>query len=808
MGSMKDAWTLITDPAYPHSIFGLDVPPGLVRPALFLVALTLVVLTVWTYLGVRGATPTRVLIVLLLRLAALVAACLAVLRPSFAYKNELQTPSNIIIVVDYSQSMTNQDELNEVSRWAYVLRVLRENEPTVRELSEKHNVTVSVYRFAGDVVAVIPEGQSDSQQVAYAELLKALSAVKPDGKRTDFGVMLHDVYERRDPMVKTRGLLVFSDGADNGSHAVYQPLTLATKWRNLPCPIQTFAVGDPKSSDRQNDIAVRGVDAESPFVPMKGAIVIKAVIDAPGFIGASFHPKLLIDGVEVAPTKVFLDDKEIKEDPMFRRADGNELKFVCIAPAKPGEIKATVRIEPRDGEMSVDNNEMSTYVTITKEGISVLLVDRARHPEPQILIENLSKEKRINLHRVWFRKNESAGVSQTDLFKFQEQKYDVVILGDVTPSQVRTGNPQAFAVISDLVKNGAGLLFLGGDQFGKGGWNRVEELKELLPVTADDPKRIAGPVRMKPTDFDPRDRSQFMLRLADDRKANEERWNKLRDLNGMPSLGKIKRPDEFQSGGAPVLLAESDKLDPMMVWKPFGKGRVLVLAADTTSRWIEPDNENGLKDYQRFWQRTVFWLARQEETDSNLKIELPNRRVPTGEGFDVGLALHDKGGNEVKEPTFTATLIDPKGNKIPLEIESKEKSVQGKIKKEHLAKPGEYLIKATGTGKDIDGKPVDGKEEARFLVYQDETETMRRAADHDFLKKLAANGGGEFHQADDLAAYLKQLAAQPLPQDRPKANVWPDWRYNQLSGFLVSFFMLFVVLLSLEWFLRRRWGLV
>jgi hypothetical protein len=807
VGSAKDAWTLITDPAYPHSIFGLEVPSGLVRPALFLIALGLVVITVWTYLGVRGATPPRVLIVLLLRLAALVVACLAMLRPSFAYKSELQTPSNLIIVVDYSESMTIQDELSQ-SRWAYVMRVLRENEPAIRELSEKHNVTVAVYRFAGDVVDVVPEGQSDSQQVAYADLLKTLSAVKPDGKRTDFGLMLHEVFERRDPRGKTRGLLIFSDGADNGSQAEYQPLTLAAKWRNLPCPIQTFAVGDPKTSDRQNDIAVRAVDAESPFVPMKGEIVIKAVIDAPGFVGASFHPKLLIDGVEVVPSKVFLDGKEIKEDPTFRRADGNELKLICTAPAKPGEIKATVRIDPKDGEMSKDNNEMSTYVTITKEGISVLLVDRARYPEPQILIENLSKEKRINLHRVWFRKSESADISQTDLFKFQEQKYDVIILGDVTPAQVRSGNPQAFEVINELVKNGAGLLFLGGEQFGKGGWNRVEELKELLPVTADEPKRIEGPVRMLPTDFESRERNRFMLRLAEERKANEEHWAKLREMDGMPSLGKLKTAEEFKTGGTPVVLAESDRRDAMMVWKPYGKGRVLVLAADKTFRWIEPDNENGLKDYQRFWQRTIFWLARQEETESNLKIELPNRRVASGEGFEYGLALHDKGGNDVKEPAFTVTLIDPKGNKIPLEVENKETGALGKIKKVLLMTPGEYVIKATGTGKDIDGKPVEGKEDARFLVYQDETEIMRRAADHDFLKKLAANGGGEFHQADELAAYLKQLAAQPLPQDRPKANVWPDWRYNQLSGFLVSFFMLFVALLSLEWFLRRRWGLV
>src|SRR3954470_19229312 len=49
--------------------------------------IVLVVVTVWTYLNVPGATVRRVLLVLGLRLAALVLALLALLRPSLAYQN-------------------------------------------------------------------------------------------------------------------------------------------------------------------------------------------------------------------------------------------------------------------------------------------------------------------------------------------------------------------------------------------------------------------------------------------------------------------------------------------------------------------------------------------------------------------------------------------------------------------------------------------------------------------------------------------------------------------------------------------------
>ena len=48
----------------------------------------------------------------------------------------------------------------------------------------------------------------------------------------------------------------------------------------------------------------------------------------------------------------------------------------------------------------------------------------------------------------------------------------------------------------------------------------------------------------------------------------------------------------------------------------------------------------------------------------------------------------------------------------------------------------------------------------------------------------------------------------PLAQARDRPTLWPDWRKTTLSGFLVGLFLLFVSVLCLEWFLRRRWGLV
>jgi hypothetical protein len=93
-------------------------------------------------------------------------------------------------------------------------------------------------------------------------------------------------------------------------------------------------------------------------------------------------------------------------------------------------------------------------------------------------------------------------------------------------------------------------------------------------------------------------------------------------------------------------------------------------------------------------------------------------------------------------------------------------------------------------------------------VYDEDIEMMRRAADHDFLKKLAAAGGGDFHRVEELPAFLRRMQSENLARNKPKMLYRPDWRTTGRSSFLMTFFVLFVATLSIEWLLRRRWGMV
>src|SRR5262249_1276212 len=148
----------------------------------------------------------------------------------------------------------------------------------LQQLQDEHNVSVVLYQFAEDAEEYNPNGAAD-------------------GKRTDFGQMFQSLYKLHARDRNLRGLLVASDGADNGTR--FPALTEAARGRRLPCPVSTVGVGKPTTADRQRDIAFTSINPEPSPVYVKGKLTVRATLDAPGFEGVKSTVRLLINDKEV-----------------------------------------------------------------------------------------------------------------------------------------------------------------------------------------------------------------------------------------------------------------------------------------------------------------------------------------------------------------------------------------------------------------------------------------------------------------------------------------------------------------------------
>ncbi|HEV3204245.1 MAG TPA: glutamine amidotransferase, partial [Gemmataceae bacterium] len=502
--------------------------------------------------------------------------------------------------------------------------------------------------------------------------------------------------------------------------------------------------------------------------------------------------------------RLFIDDKEILvQKETLRKIQGNEVKLITDAPlTRPptGEIKVTLKVDPTPGESILTNNEISTYVTVTQEGISVLLVDQPRFPEPQRICDALAMDQRVRVYPAWLGQK-ALTPDEANLLQFDKQHYDVIILGDVTANRLAGGNPAILDKIEDLVKDkGTGLMMMGGfDSFGNSDWKGTA-IERMLPVFLDVEGEVPGLIRVEPT---PDGLKSYVMRQSEDPEKTKGLWAKLPELTGMNRLGKEKP-------GAKILAVRAGTNQSILVSQDYGKGRTLAFAGDTSWRWQrlgQPKSQEGEIAHARFWKQVVLWLAHQDETEGSVWIKPDSRRLAAGSklGFTVG--LRGKGGVDAKEAIFDVTVVDPKGNESPVPTAKEASGERGTFWKSDL--PGEYKLVVKGHGKDPGGNLIpEDKSTARFLVYQDDVEMVRRAADHEFLAKLANSGGGKLHKPEDLPKFLKELQKIPLPQSRPKTDLWPDWRRTSLSPFHVFFLLAFSLVLCLEWFFRRFWGLV
>jgi uncharacterized membrane protein len=755
------------DPAWPWSNSAIGLP------ALAIVALVIAGLTVWTYRDSTNLSNRRIAIVVALRLLALLLAVLTVARPAVAFRDDLKSPSTLLVALDGSLSMTTTDEIDNQSRWATLQRIVARSQESFNRLRDEFNVNIVLVRFAEEVSDYDPDNQAD-------------------GQRTDFGRLLHTLHQRYSGERRLRGLLVLSDGADNGT--LYPALAEAARWRSLGCPISTFALGQETTRTDQRDIAISSMTPEPSPVPVKGKLTIRAMIDAPGFENREVQLHLL------------LDDKEVKVQPArLPKSTGNEVELTTDAPANAGEVKVTLRADPLPGEAIKSNNEISTYLTVTKEGVSVLIVDRLR-PELKFIRAALSGDPRIRLFEAVRQTSEPPPAGETDLFQFDKQAYDVIIIGDVSYERLRTASPNADAKIEELVREkGVGLLMIGGyDSLGRD-WIGTK-IAGALPVVLEGAQSDEI-VTFLPT---PDSENEYVLRLAGNIKDSTLLWSRLNEnskcrMEGYTRLGPKKR-------GAVILARANNAQDgpPLFVRQTYSKGRTAALGVDSTYRWQMlglPNSLEGVELHAKFWKQLVVYLAQQENQGASVWIRPDTRRLPAGGKVNFTVGLRGKSGIDLPDGQFEVSVVPPGGQPEPAPTTAEREGHKGSYWK--TDKPGEYTIVASGKGKDVDGNEVSGPPvTCRFIVYRDETELLRRAADHDFLRKLAAAGSGRFHRADELPKVLRELERSAPEAGRQKAVYWPDWRRASLGGFLPSLFIAFVAVLTLEWGLRRYWGMV
>src|SRR5262249_2155516 len=200
---------------------------------------------------------------------------ITLVRPMVLVRTDDKVPSVLIILVDYSKSMTFKDAPNNQSRYEAVQKTLAGCQPIFQRLQDENQITVVTLGFADRVV-------DWDQNVA------------PDGPSTDVGGAIVTAYQRFGNEPNLRGLLLITAGADKGRR--YSAAAEARKFRAAQCTVNCFGIGDTTRPDRDKDIAITNLVVEPSPVFIKGRMTFRATVDAVGYENAEIEPEILIEG--------------------------------------------------------------------------------------------------------------------------------------------------------------------------------------------------------------------------------------------------------------------------------------------------------------------------------------------------------------------------------------------------------------------------------------------------------------------------------------------------------------------------------
>jgi uncharacterized membrane protein len=469
-------------------------------------------------------------------------------------------------------------------------------------------------------------------------------------------------------------------------------------------------------------------------------------------------------------------------------------------PSTAGDYKVAIRAEPQEGERVAANNMLSSFVQVQTGGVKILLLDGGAFvgggplPEQRGVRWALATSPDFTLKRQHF----DYGRLEIDgRENFAPGKFDVVLLLNVDAHAMSGETWQAAA---QWVNRGGGLMMAGGEHsFGPGDYRRTA-LFELLPVEIGRAEKqnfgertrtdvhLTGEIGIRPTRVG---KVHWIMDLGSGLEGRRS-WDDVAPLDG----ANMFPPRQIKPGASVLAESADDRRMPLLVTGRWGNGRVLAFAGDSTEKWRRFGQAEILK---RFWRQAVLWLAKKDvEGEGEVWVRLAQRRMLPGETMTFTTGARSAQGEPIPDAQFTADLELPDGLARKIELSRRGDELLGQITRVDAA--GDYRLRVIGTA----GGETIGSAEARFLIEDQDLELDNPAADAELLASLAratADAGGEALAPEQLPDLLDRIAERKSDLEVEyvrEVTPWDTW----------PFFLVLVSLLSVEWYLRKRWGLV
>lgn len=702
-------------------------------------------LAVWLAWQARSALPRRYLgLLLFLRLLAVLLAALLAANPYHIKEKPDPDGVRVAVLADVSGSMATTDT-SEGARIDSLRTLLAPGLADSLLGQLEADYAVEVFPFVDSLLPRVPEFSLEPGTTAIGQALDEIQATKVQDGRALGAVIL------------------LSDGISLTGES---PLEVGKRYRSAGIPVSTIGIGSPRPPA---NLSLRFTDPPG-----------KAQAGEPLTLNITAQN----EGPETIETELeFYMGNQLMETRMVTLPAGERVSasFETL-PDLHGIQTYRVRFKevPQNDLNPADDSAYAAVEITPPDELDVLFLSNRVDYTFRFLRQMLKDDEQFKM-RALIRIGEGKFLQQgfgedaelpTDAFPSESEPYLQNRVLIVETGVLAELDESVHEALRNFLENRAGgILFLGVPE------NAPESLRALLPVRQTE---LVEAARREP------------LILSADPVFREASEGLLFMPPGpyLPSETPAATALELSRGARVAAMTEHGSL-PVLALQAYGAGRAAYLGTESTWRW-QMANQRGGEQYRLFWRYLLGWLA----AGGKPRLEVPGQSSTRAVGEPLPLELRVLGKDflPAADARIQARVSGPDGKALPptsLTASPYEPGLFTGLTA--LDVPGEYLITYDVTLPDGEILRKEQYFAAARQGRENEDVRFREAP----LRDLARISGGLYASYRDFENILPLNLAPNLPTVQERIY----WTRN------LSFLLILLGALGLEWFLRRRVGL-
>lgn len=612
--------------------------------------------------------------------------------------------------------------------------------------------------------------ETDEAELALYGFSPSMRRVSGDslrfaGTTTDIAGALRQLREKAPAALKA--VLLLSDGDYNSGES---PLYEAEK---LGLPVFTVGIGD---SLDQKDIVIEKLSTNS-VAYLQSSVPLDATVKVSGFENQKLPVRLLDEGRQIGMEYIQLP-------PGIGNRVGEYTVHFTFTPEKSGIRKYTVSAPAQPGEVTTKNNSKSVLVKVLKNKMRVAVIAAGPGADVSAMMQALRADPNIEATLAVQQPNGDFGNRALSAAIPFSSVDCVVLIG--YPSATTTAS-SVNALLGIVTSRRLPVMFIGG---------RTLNLRLLRTLTPVLPFQISSE-RMDEQLVFPNvpaeEADNVLVHVGEDAPFD---WNKLPPIYAplgtfAPKPEAILLSTSKIEGigiNTPLLAAGSIMGEKSVALLGYGLWRWKLLggASRETENFFDPWISNVIR-----------WLTTLDESQ-HVRIDPVKENFAQGEPIGFLGQAYNANYRPVDDAEVrvevTSTSLNQRFEAILRPLEN------GRYEGELEALPeGEYAF--VGTAKS--GETQLGKTEGRFSVGEQSIEFLDTKMNKPLMEQIASTSGGRYADAADFSSLMKDLHLRPFMKPEKVSSTSETELWN-----LPSLLAVIVALFGIEWFLRKRSGML